>query len=318
MKTTRLIPLVLSFFFCCDCAAQNEFAPIGAKWTYEAPWCPQWDHCWFYTLESTKDTIVANQSARLLEYSKHTVEDGAVSIPEANLIMYGDEDKVYYYLGGQFELLYDFGADVGDTVSINIGAPLNLNFYSTGSNPTDTCEIIDYVIDSISTVTISNQVLRVQYPRPVAPSDACWSFGTIVEKMGNLGYTGIFGNESNLVLLGVHGELRCYQDEFISYNESGVDCDFIFNPTSTKEIIDLDAAYFYPNPTVDNISISCPIQKQEQLQVSIFDVNGKLVYSKKQTLLPDQEMEITIDDKGVFFIKIELEDKIFTGQFIKN
>ena len=310
--------LILTVIFHNNILAQNDFAPIGAKWTYEAPWCPLWDHCWYYTLEATKDTTIANQNARLLKYTKYTV-DGIEPIPEADLIMYGDEDKVYYYLDDHFELLYDFSAQVGDTVSVKLGHPLNLNFYSAGGTPqTDSCAIVPYQIDSTSTMTINNELLRVQYVSYVT-NDVCWSFrNPIVEKMGTLGCCGIFGNECNLVLAGVHGELRCYEDENFAFNQSDVDCDYIFIPSNAnKEIVELNASYFYPNPTMANIHISCPILNKEEVEVNIFDVSGTLIYSNIQYLLPDQEIDISINDTGVFYVRITSKDKIYTGEFVK-
>ena len=164
-------------------------------------------------------------------------------------------------------------------------------------------------------------MLRTQFTSGIyEDSLACWGFGIapIVEKIGYTGVSGIFGEYCMVILLGTHGRLRCYEDELISFNESGVDCDFLFNPTNQKEVYQLEATSFYPNPTLANINITYPAEQPELIQISIFDIHGQLYFLEERWVIPNQEISIDVEHAGVYFVKLESEGRIFTGQFVRS
>lgn len=73
---------------------------------------------------------------------------------------------------------------------------------------------------------------------------------------------------------------------------------------------------FYPNPTKDILHIKYETA-QNQLNISIFDVNGKIVLNTSNTSL--NQIDISNLKKGIYFIKVEtLDGKIQIEKIIKQ
>ncbi len=111
-------------------AYAQTFAPIGAKWYYgtEIIEIPSYrlDEIAFLKLESIKDTLVAGKDSRLIECSLGS--KGQISVVDS-IYVYQDGHKVYYRKRYQnsFQLLYDFGLNVGERLNVatNSGTVFN-------------------------------------------------------------------------------------------------------------------------------------------------------------------------------------------------
>ncbi|MDR2475632.1 MAG: hypothetical protein LBD45_07215, partial [Bacteroidales bacterium] len=86
------------------------FAPVGAEWHYSYAFgcCPE-NH--FNHIISEKDTIVEGNSCRVLRqyYDNLTVASETYIVKQ-------EQGKVYYYYQDQFNLLFDFDAEVNDII----------------------------------------------------------------------------------------------------------------------------------------------------------------------------------------------------------
>lgn len=78
-------------------------------------------------------------------------------------------------------------------------------------------------------------------------------------------------------------------------------------------------AVVYPNPFSDvlNFKFSAPIKGN--VQVTIFDVRGRLIYSKETIPISNG---VTLSElyfsEGTYFVKLEAEDVIYSSQIIKR
>lgn len=77
-------------------------------------------------------------------------------------------------------------------------------------------------------------------------------------------------------------------------------------------------ANVYPNPFEQSVSISFSQSMKKDISVLVFDLIGKLVYTK--TFTPSQHIEIQFDDisSGTYLLKVLSNNKIFHSKLIKK
>jgi len=308
---TLLFFLFLSFSF--STFAQQPFAPIGAKWYY-TPHClfiPT-ANCGYFTFESVADTLIDNQMARKIIYTKHN-SLGSEVIPEATVVMYGDGDKIYYHFENEFHVLYDFTLEIGDTININLG-PF-ANFYQTGSgNIISNTETIQAHVTSTEVLNINNENLRILSLSNILDNNpnAIWGFwelggaGKTIERIGNT-RQGLFGESLTQILAGATGELRCYEDPNFSYKNPDFNfpCDYIsdLNAVNNIETIHFSIS---PNPTSNSFFIKNKTSETSQNQIQLFDFKGEIILEKTIHFSKNQSIEIQTNHfpSGIYFLKI--------------
>ena len=77
---------------------------------------------------------------------------------------------------------------------------------------------------------------------------------------------------------------------------------------------------FYPNPVQDNVRIYIASPSSDDFNLDIFDVTGKLIWSKKITTEAESS-ESLVDthnwSKGVYFVKLSSESTVITEKIMK-
>jgi hypothetical protein len=83
-----------------------------------------------------------------------------------------------------------------------------------------------------------------------------------------------------------------------------------------KNINDLSATVF-PNPFEQSVSISFSQTVEKDISVSVFDVAGKLMYSK--TFSPAQSVKLNLDalSSGTYLLKATSNNKLFNAKILK-
>ena len=138
-------------------AFSQEFAPVGAKWYYNHT---QPYNCSLLTkMESTGVTEINGKECKILE-TKHFY---CYSNPDETLVLdsaiwstdyfYRENDKIYHYdpFVDNFEVLYDFNAMPGDTITVRdtiFDDCDDINNYP----PYYYCSDFKYIIDSVDTI----------------------------------------------------------------------------------------------------------------------------------------------------------------------
>lgn len=132
---------------------------------------------------------------------------------------YADSNHVYHYINGEFKILYDFSAQVGDTLTHYLYS--NLLF--------EECDSIGRsIVSEIGTININGEDLRwyeVEYLNGLA-----YLSGRVIEKVGCIGF--MFPDINGCVVTEeASGPLRCYEDDnfelYINPEYEG-ECDFIY------------------------------------------------------------------------------------------
>ncbi len=78
--------------------------------------------------------------------------------------------------------------------------------------------------------------------------------------------------------------------------------------------IDLDL-YIYPNPTSTHFKIE---GLNKPYNLAIYNVVGQLLYTQNNILEANKKIEVSTYPKGLLFIRIESEDKVYYYQIIKQ
>jgi hypothetical protein len=300
MKSLLVISALISF--ASNAFTQtNNFAPIGAKWWYNAlAYCGGTGfECGYFTLESIKDTIILDKTCRVIKEEHFEVVG---EYPIQFHYIYEDSNKVYFYNEDEFNLLYNFAAIQNDTISV-------INHQFSGFFPFEDIlyENFTYIIDSVSTTSIDGIDLKVQFPREFPNIDS-WGFSypQIIEKIGA---TSLFFGQPNIGPLEYGSFLRCYEDATISYTDFVYPCDYV---TTIKSNIVSESIKVYPNPASTFVEII--FTKPDQYSIEVIDLLGRSInVIDKPFEGTSYRLDISHISENLFFIKIKygMNEKYF-------
>ncbi len=273
----------------------QEFAPVGAIWHYTQRTINP-DLTSFKTIESISDTSINGiQCRKMIEVERY--------LDTTNVIyhyMYSENDSVFFFAENDFHLLYDFGANTGDTII--------LDYFSTYDGTP-----LKMIIDSTGTIMVNNQEREIQY---ITCGDGMViEFGHhVIEGIGNTSF--MFPTLDG----SLDGPLRCYQDNntdlFLNpfhpnYGWNHQDCEEII--TGIEEIKSTENVSVFPNPTKNIISIK---NIDRETAYKIFNINGKIII--RGIISESNEINIKEFSKGIYFIELENENMLTVRKIIKK
>lgn len=277
-------------------ATAQNFAPVGAKWYYTQVSVTGPEIGYTY-IESLRDTVIDGVECREIGGSPSTCAWAAQYVYDGN-------DSVFYWHPEreEFCLLYDFGAQVGDTWTVY---HISSDF---GSGQIDSSII---QVDSIETELIDGQVLRVLDISQLNPTQDYWIMGgRIVERIGNMIYLfPAYGACDPLP-----GNLRCYQDSVINFHQGLYDCEEVISSINELEEGTLKV---YPNPTSDFVTVDLIEADTRSLNVRLTDQNGRtvpvpLLYAAKDRV----RLNVMGLDAGVYFVETYTTNKMYETKII--
>jgi hypothetical protein len=242
----------------------QEFAPIGAIWhnTQGSFIIP--DMITYKTIESVSDTIINGKQCKLLIEVERLYSDTVHTFIH---YMYSENDSVFFFKDNEFHLLYDFGADQGDTLVLDYfltyeGTPLLM------------------IIDSTRTIDINGEERMLQH---ITCDDGILvGMGSpVIEGIGSTYF--LFPTYDGTI----NGPLRCYQDGIIglyinyfysNYGWNYEDCDQIITDVEEKE--SYSTIVTYPNPASDRIFFKFSSEKDgipKDFRMEIYNMFGQEV-----------------------------------------
>jgi len=274
----------------------QDFAPIGATWHYSYfPFIPT--AYTYLKIESIADSIINGIQCKKL---KSTVADN-FSLTNY-YFMYSKNDSVFFYKDNAFHLLYDFGANKGDTII--------LGYYKTHNELP-----LKMIIDSVKTISVLGQERKIQYV--TCGDNMIIEFGRqVIQGIGSTDF--MFPR----VDFAPEGQLRCFQENnssvFISpfyiYNDwNKTDCEqiIVINNLDKTEI--KNSISIFPNPTSSNLHIrGCELNSEFR----IFDTIGRKI---AQGILNESNIiNIKNLENGNYYIELQNKELKTTKQFIKK
>lgn len=273
----------------------QEFAPIGAIWHYTQGTINP-DLTSFKTIESVSDTTINGISCKKLIEVERYLDTSDINYH----YMYSNNDSVFFFAQNNFHLLYDFGANSGDTII--------LDYFITGYGTP-----LKMIIDSTGTIMVSGQARKIQY---IKCGDGFFiEFGNnVIEGIGNTYF--MFPTYDGTM----DGPLRCYQDDstslfmnpfHINYGWNHQDCEEII--TGIEETKSIENVSIYPIPAKNIISVK-NIDKETAFR--IFNINGIIILQGIIT----ESSKINIEEfiEGIYFIELKNNDIFTVRKIIKQ
>jgi len=284
----KIIFFFIPIFFCNIIIYSQNWAPIGAKWTYTRtfPWSSIVDT---FVIRSIGDTLIQGKICKVLKGG------GTCDLRSATEYTYADSGKIFFYdvSRGMFQMHYNFNAHAGDRFRI-----FPEDFPHNDS--------IIIVVDSVSSVIINNVSLKKMYTHSMY-CNGIWTYvgGKIIENIGDIWFMfpWIYGGcDADFV-----GPLRCYQDTLIGFYDFGTasSCDYTTFGIDDNRVQNLISVY--PNP-VNNIIY---IENVEKSNVFIYNLIGENVLntscnSNKKTI------DLSKLSEGTYIVKV------ISGKFIEE
>lgn len=205
-------------------------------------------------------------------------------IREADQFMYA-----YDRQAGKEYLLYDFSAEVGDTLQ-------------SGNCQEDT-------VISIDTIYLGDRPRRRFHLPPGNHGEIC----TLIEGIGST--FGLYWQVCNVVP-DPQIKLQCYSQDgdFIQF-DSAFDCSGLI---LSNEVISKDQFSIRPNPFTDEIEIHVQEAHQQMISVAIVNLMGVVVFEKK-LLSPDPVEKIALPDiaAGMYVVCVRHTQGISSQKMMK-
>lgn len=314
MKKINLILFLTLFSF-------NSFGQVwidsGAVWHYD-----YWNiGCGgFNKFEYVKDTLVQNHNCQMIvceSYSFTYNQYGDIVLQYhayyPTQFTYVSGDTVFYLNNGEFFILYNFGASIGDKWVISTTNPWGV------CDDTSLIEVVD--TGKITINSINYRYIKIQ-PTSNSPIGL---YGTYVERFGNIDssfapFQNLFpgGFQCDSMTSSVewdYTKLKCFKDNsFTLYNPSGQDCEYYLTylgipETNRHELI------CYPNPTNGILNINNTFNGDRL--VEIYNYQGCLLRKFK---LKSNLNSIDISDlkNGIYFLTFQSKTDNFVCKIIKQ
>lgn len=281
----RFILLLLSLGLSVYVSAQLNWAPDDAVWHYK------YDGMCFYgytEITVDGDSLIQNIPCRRMQISSHVVQACAgnlccIEINQSTEFTYADADRVYRWNGADFDVLFDFTYEVGDTHSL----PALLE-----------CDPGTSVVTETGNLVLNGHNLRY-YDVEMVGFDDVYQEGRVIEHIGMIGYGYLFPQPGCIIDFGGSSDFRCYKDsQFGEYREYLGDCDFII---SVDELAFAGRTVVYPNPVNDVLYIDA--QRASSTYV-LTDSKGTVVGNGALSM-GSSPIDVSAFAPGVYFMTVE-------------
>jgi hypothetical protein len=214
----------------------------------------------YIKIQIEKDTVLAGRICK-----KFIGGFGCAALPARGEFVYYENKKAYRYdfTRNQFWLLYDWGANRGDTVTIYVPRPTVVDSFKIR-------------IDSISTWQPNGETLRIMQTSRIGASRWIYPSLQIIEKVGaNAVYFPQFTACDPIQF----GSLRCYNEPnrnavtFVPYK-----CDTVIKRVGTSELLQNRHIEVFPTPSVSTLNLRLDERIEGGFRLSIANFLGQMVY----------------------------------------
>lgn len=294
-------------------AQTREFAPIGAEWHYGIK---QFSTEGYVRLKSVSDTIINGILCKCLE-KRYFLFDHLSGIENEFVkgyeYVFPMEDSVMIYRFGQFYKLYDFTAEIGDTVSFPGSYSYEADAFVTFGDSIGQAVVIGKGVFEIDGLELKYYDLRkVDNSAWAFDQDFYQGYARICEKIGNL--SGYLFPEQQLVADSFEGgTLRCYSDNemgTVNFSVPYVECDY-FHAVEENA---LESPAVYPNPFKERLIVELPTE--DNYTVMVCDTFGRTII-KQDIIGRKTGIDIPFPQSGVFHLVIQSNSYHYVTNVIK-
>ena len=258
-------------------------------------------------LSYTQDTIIQGNICQKLVPTRYNLTSdqfgnivlSSVQVESARYTSVSG-DTVFYLLNNQFEVLYNFGAQMNDTWDLGV----DTNSMLCGSSFA--------IVDSIDNVTINSSNLRTIYMNSQSNSSVILH-GRANERFGNMQqylFPVPTNCDTNIIVDFEDIIFKCYKDNsFATYNVTNESCGHLIS-VENYEKLQLTTNVF-PNPTTSELFIDAEVEFSE---IAIYNLNGKLIRSMN---VHRDLINVSDLPKGVYVLRLNSNMGAVTKRFVK-
>lgn len=271
-------------------------------------------------INSIGDTSIGNVNCKILITSQidQKSDDGLIyywdTIHISRDYLYYSNDTIYHYdkFSSLFYPLYQFNISKDDTILVrekDVSGCNQLDLY---------CSEFEYIVDSISSLIIKDDTLKMLYNSATSSSD--WVFNNsfnleikpIIEKIGSTKF--FFGVHKNSVLEGDILCLRCYKDNLLAFKADywKKECDYLppLNGISSVSNQIGTSINILPNP----FNVYFKINTVKLIYYELYDSLGNLVLKGQ-----DKIVDTDFLPGGLYLLKLATDKEyIKTIKIIKH
>jgi hypothetical protein len=251
-------------------SAQNSiWVKPNAVWHYD-----YWTIGWFgfMKIEHNGDTIIQGKNAMhfvLTDYAFTYNQQGQTVpyglFPAGDFYTYSEGDTVFYLQNEAFQKLLDFSKTTGDSYKIGV----------TNPSPSDQCSPESWtMLTATGTDVYGYPTITVE---PYLNANLKLS-GTFNNRFGGDYFLPLLRScDPNIIWEDYIFSFRCFQDDSLAVNPSGVECEYMLTHVGLNAVED-HTVYIGPNPTNGDIYM----QSNEQLsRIELFTLAGIRVQTQE-------------------------------------
>ncbi len=284
-----------------------KWCPVGTTWWYQIkPDASQAASTWLKMI-SVKDTIIGFDTIHKLTLEASYKEFQAFRIIHDDILVKQSDHQLFYLMGGEQFLLYDFSKDAGDTLVVRAPSQLINSLYTLSLWDT-------LVIDTIDQVVINGVQRRRQFLRSISFAQSDYGH-EVIEGIGAVD-TWFFPTFTAFAEdIDVFDGLRCFQsNDGAIFNFTLNLCDHD-HTTSIIYISGLQSFVLAPNPAKDRVSFQDvhEFTNRTPFSISIHDSNG-IRWEHMTGLTHLNGLSIDLHDlvSGLYFVRVFDHERIYS------
>lgn len=256
-----------------------------------------------------RDTLIGDRFARIIG-----ITSGGKYYQESEIPFYEKDDKMYFYEEDDWWLLYDFTANVGDTVTYFVSK--KYPYYDIFTP----IERTEKFIEQKKLIVVATDTIYAKDGQSVKRFHTVDYYGTDINNMGII--TEHMGSEFHLfgmVLVPVPysckiNTIRCFTEGDIALVFTDKDCDDL----SAVHDEHVSSVLFYPNPVNDKLMIEWQGQMGSSGNFSIFNIQGVGKMSGSLHGKNSTEIDVSLLPSGMYFVQVGQDNQpLFVRKFIK-
>jgi len=247
----------------------------------------------FVKIEQVGDSVILGKNSMILQTTWYNFQYDEFqvlhfmgpTIGDTNYV-YSESDTVFYLQNGQFQKLFDFSKTAGETYSIGTNTIGNL------------CSSTSYsLVTSTGTDELGYSYIQLDSPDT--------SFLELNGKYNTRFGGGMYLFPINKLTCDTNSitdlpqfSFKCFQDDDLFYNPSGVDCQYLLTHLSLMEtdFVDLTIG---PNPADNFIDIKTSTAIQT---IQLLDITGQIVIEFEK--ITSDKIDVSNIKSGIYYLKI--------------
>jgi hypothetical protein len=296
----RKMLLLLTVLLCSHLLSAQSAPIVGAKWTYIQS-SGFGENGNFYRLQVALDTTIDGKLCKKMAGGYN-----CALLPNAGEFVHFDGKKAYRYdfRTRKFWLLYDWSANVGDTVTVFVPTALTVDSFKIR-------------IDSLNIWTPNGEPLRVQKFKPIGVSKWLFASQQIIEKMGANAF---FFPQATSCSPIQFGALRCFDEpmqtpiKFVTYS-----CDTVITRVRTSDIFRTRKIELSPNPSVYDVFLTLDAPIEGGFSAEVTNIVGQTIWRSPNKIMGNNlKIETNYWQTGFYLLTLtDAAGGKWSRQFVK-